>query len=491
LPGRKVQLGVISSGMQTVVGADGLRPEKATLFGPCRVIPQEYPNLTCCSVDFTIERSDQIAQLAEWAIREMLSRDGSNVVAYRRGRRFVQAFERLAFPEASTPSLIRPRGAYLITGGLGGVGLALAKYLAGSVQARLALLGRSSFPERADWQRWLESHPANDETSIRIRTIREAEERGASVLVIRADTSNHTEMRRAVDRVYRQYGALHGVIHAAGVAGGGLLQLRTASAADAVLSAKAKGALVLHEILKHSDLDFVVFCSSLSSVLGGVGQADYAAANAYVDALAQHCWDRGIHAISINWDTWSDVGMAVNAKLPKSLLGSEARALERGMSSEEGVEAFARVLQAGMPQVIVATTSFEAALQAQRATAAATKPASCEQEGAGATCQAAAAVSTSPKSPAPLADDVERTIAKIWEKLLGVDRVSSYDNFFDLGGHSLLGSQLLDELRSAFDIELPLRSLFEVPTVAGMAERLRSVSWSMEPPDRRGDAAAD
>ncbi|HRI49612.1 MAG TPA: SDR family NAD(P)-dependent oxidoreductase, partial [Pseudomonadota bacterium] len=148
---------------------------------------------------------------------------------------------------------------------------------------------------------------------------------GAEVRVARADVTDLVAMQTAVDAAVARFGPIRGVIHSAGVPGGGVIQRRSHEAAAAVLAPKVTGTLVLDTIFRHRDLDFFVLCSSLSSVLGGFGQADYSAANAFLDAFAHHrsARSRGLSA-AINWDAWREVGMAVDAAHKRAT--GEARA---------------------------------------------------------------------------------------------------------------------------------------------------------------------
>ena len=468
----------ISSEMHTVLEADGAHPEKATLLGACRVIPQEYPRISCSSIDVVVGPHDTLPRLAAMLLRETAAGSHEELVAIRNGRRWVQSFQRMHLDSSrKLPAALRSGGTYLITGGLGGIGLALASYLGTTVQAKLALLSKTAFPERHAWQAWLDSHDAEEKISSRIRAIQKIESAGGQVLVVSADVANVSELSNALRKVELEFGPVHGVIHAAGVPGGVSIRLRSGAAADPVLSAKAKGALILQQAFEHHNLDFLIFCSSLSSLLGGT-QADYAGANAFLDALAQRLWRRNVRAISINWDAWKEVGMAAQAQF-----GNE-RLLARAMSSNEGVQIFARVLEAQSPQVAVATTDFDTALRHRPSI-------STIASGPALPASAIAGSESRPVADAPrAADDVERVLAEIWKELLGVKQVTLFDNFFDLGGHSLLGTRLLDKLRGRFQVELPLRSLLEVPTIAGMAERIRSVSWAMGRSPARTDTTA-
>lgn len=140
---------------------------------------------------------------------------------------------------------------------------------------------------------------------------------GAEVLVVSADVVKHEQMEKVLQQTYDKFGELHGVIHAAGVAGGGMIQLKTPEMANKVLSPKVTGTLVLGEVLQDAKLDFFVLCSSLQSIMGEFGQVDYCAANAFLDAFAQYYTAKyNVFTTAINWDLWEDVGIKVNTAIP-------------------------------------------------------------------------------------------------------------------------------------------------------------------------------
>ena len=293
----KLNIYVVSNNLQEVTGEEELCPEKATLLGPCRVITQEYQNIVCRSVD--VELSER---LVEHLLAELTSESSDRVVAYRGRHRWVQDFEHIRFESVDQTALkLRDRGVYLITGGMGGMGLEFARYLAESARARLVLVGRTPLP-------------ADDE---RIRAIEDA---GGEVVIEAADVTDETRIKDVVEQARKRFGEINGVIHAAGVAGGGIIQIKTPAMAATVLAPKVNGTRVLDRALNDTHLrgapplDFFIMCSSRASILGGFGNVDYCAANAYLDAFAHYkrATDRSA-AISINWDAWQSVGMLVKS----------------------------------------------------------------------------------------------------------------------------------------------------------------------------------
>ncbi len=294
-----LRIDVVSSQMQEVVGGDLLWPEKAALLGPLKVIPKEIPGVSCRSIDTLPAASPrERTALIERLCEELLADSNDQVVAWRGSHRWVQTFEPVRLGEAGESgdlARLRPGGCYLITGGLGGIGLSIAELLARTVRAKLVLLGRSGLP------------------ASRVRQVARLEDLGAEVLVLAADVASEEEMRRAVGAARERFGRIDGVVHAAGVSTGAFLQLRSAEAAAAVLAPKVQGTRVLEAVLG-DEPDFLVVCSSRSALFGQAGGADYCAANAFLDAWAHACRSAGgPFTLAIDWCAWRQVGMLAAA----------------------------------------------------------------------------------------------------------------------------------------------------------------------------------
>jgi amino acid adenylation domain-containing protein len=463
LPEEPLQIKVISNHLHEVTGEEFLSPAKAILLGPCRVIPQERPNIQCTNVDVGDgQPADEYAQLL---VKELTAGTTDAVVAYRGTHRWVRTFERIKLgkTEHFKPPL-REGGVYLITGGLGGIGLVLAEYLAQSVHAKLVLISRTGLPEREKWQDWLGTHEAQNEVSQKIRKVQSLENQGSKVLVLRADVADRNQMKAAIEQTHGQFGQIQGVIHAAGIAGDRMITLlKKPDLAAGVMAPKVEGTLLLGQLLGESKLDFFVLCSSLSAQLGGIGLVDYAGANAFLDAYAQK-YRSERNVISINWGGWQGVGMAVNAEVPFYLKDARERNLLLGILPEEGKEAFSRILGSSQSQVIVSSQDLTVLMQRS------------DRDGESVISEQLTKSSGKPTHPRPdLSNDyvvpgnsTEQTIADIWQELLGVANVGIHDNFFELGGNSLMAVTLIERMwRKGLHVDA--RGLFSRSTVAELA----------------------
>ncbi len=493
LSGREVEGGirvdVVTTGMHDVLGDRPKNAARATALGPCMTMNLELAGVTARSFDVDDGAS------ADDVFRELTSETEQPVVALHSGRRWTLTHEPTHLP-ASKAQPVKDGAVVLVTGGLGGIALSLGAELARESQAKLVLVTRSGLPARDAWEAWCQEHGEEGRTSEKIRGVLELEKLGAEVLVLAADSSDASQMRAAVDAATERFGRVDGVIHAAGIAASGIVELKTREQAEAVLAAKVRGTEVLREVFEGKPLDFVLLCSSISSVCVGFGQVDYFAANAYLDSVA-HSWrrDEGTHVVAVNWDAWQEVGMAVNTEIPEAMRAGRAADLKLGISPSEGRDAFRRILATDLPQVIVSPRDlfgredYRARFEL-RPQADAGDDFADEHEAVAAPARATSprpTLSTEFEEPT---SETETDIAAIWADLLGLDRVGIRDDFFELGGNSLVMMQVNVRLRSVFGVSLPIRELFETPDVAAMSERIdaiRFVSGARESDDSSED----
>ncbi|MFF5204857.1 SDR family NAD(P)-dependent oxidoreductase [Streptosporangium sp. NPDC000396] len=328
-----VHLDVVSSGTTDAQG-DLIRPEHATLAGIVRVVPLELPGLTVRHID--ADPKTGAAQTAD-LVDELLRPADEAEVTLRGGRRWVTDYTQVPLKEEPEGRpVVREEGRYLITGGIGGIGITLAEDFARRARARLALLSRGGLPPREEWDTHLAVHGGTDRTGRAILAIRRMEQAGAQVLVLAADVTDPAELTAVRKQIDAEFGGLDGIVHAAGLPGGGMAEVKDRAAATAVLAPKIAGTLALTQAFGDLPLDWVALCSSVTSVVGGFGQVDYCAANNFLDAYARgaHGWRAPV--VSQNWGGWTEVGMAVEVSAPdgfRAARGGVAEAVDHPVLS--------------------------------------------------------------------------------------------------------------------------------------------------------------
>ncbi len=488
----RLQIGVISNNMQEVTDGDLTMPEKATLLGACKVIPREYPHIEIRSIDVVIPNIERRrALLVEQLLGELAVVSSDTVIAYRGRRRWLQTFEPAPHgPVDPARDRLRKGGVYLITGGLGGVGTMLSRHLAESLGAHLALIGRSPFPDRRDWQHWLSNHDAGDPTSQKIHKLIEIERLGGKVLALSADVADLDAMRHAVARVEREFGPIDGVIHAAGISPSGPIRNLTSDKSREVLAPKVEGTLVLEEIFRERELSFMLLMSSTSSVLGHQGNADYCAGNTFLDAYAHHQnAHSGFTVVAVNSDAWSDAGMAARELESKP----DPRTSDLMLSYADGIEGLRRILSGDMfSQIVLSPRDFLGELdkvhEFEVLTASAWEPQvastpvvvspssavapSVEPPRPVAVSAPAAELPKEPAAPPPAVSTTLHTVKELWQDSLGIAEIGPHDDFSELGGDSLLATMIASKLRRVLKVAVSPQLFNEEPTITRMTAAL-------------------
>ncbi|GHF63526.1 polyketide synthase [Kitasatospora xanthocidica] len=437
----EVRLGVLTAGAFPAAPGERPRPAAALLSGPVQVLGEEYRNLRCTQVD--LAPGTALDEAAATAVVRAALTGPARLLALRGSTLLTRTVERAERPVPASPARVRAGSTWLITGGLGGIGLTLARSLARAGAARLVLIGRGAGDQSA---------------ATALDALREA---GAEVLAVRADVTDAESLNRALDQARSAFGRIDGVIHAAGVPGGGSVELRSDDSMRAVLAPKTAGLRHLLDALQPGEAEVLVLCSSLATLIPTYGQADYAAANAYLGAVAEAEAARGErHAVAVDWDMWAQVGMASQAEVPEALRAFQADMLAGALTPEQGARAFAALLDGPPGRAVVARVGAAVVDGALRTS---TAPGADQPRTAALPRPELATPYTAPATP------TEERLAEIYAELLGLDRVGVEDDFLELGGHSLLAAQVAARLRAEFEVDVPARVFFEGGRIADLA----------------------
>lgn len=468
-----VRISIVTTGLLQIESSDRVLPGRMTLLAPAIIIPQEYENISCRCIDVNLDTAT--AEIAcDQVLRELESPSGE-LVGYRGTTRWIRTFEPVQLAEVLDSDGLFAGGTYLITGGLGHLGLQLAAHIAKTKGTRIALLSRSRFPERETWPAWLQ-RDGDTATTRRIRRLMALETEGTEILLLSADVADIDQMKHAIQVVQSRWGGLNGVIHLAGITGESAMNLIsdiTTGEFERQLHPKAKGLEVLEAVVAPLAPRFCVLFSSTAAVLGGIGSVAYTAANLFLDSFAQsRATVNGTRWISLNWDGWLLQG---EEKTHSSLQTS----LDRyAMTPEESWQCFCRVVAAsGLAQIVVSTGNLTQRLKLwlHRSPKQASEQSASHQES---TRQVRTALGTPFVAPS---NELEQAVLSVWKKILGTNEIGIHDNFFDLGGNSLVGMKMIAELRRVLNIEIPLMALFKGPTVFALCEVIQNQEPSLAP----------
>ena len=362
LPAADIRLFILTSALFSVNGSGPIDPLKATLLGPCRVIPKEMPRVHCRLIDLPVEDDQSPDEdLTAHLVAEFGQATTDQVVAYRDGERWLQTFSQARPADATTVGAapgLKKSGIYLITGGFGDLGGLITNHLARAYQARLVLVGRTELPPREEWEARTGSSAHGDPIASRIGQILDLEALGAEVLTVSADVADRMQMDQAIQQTIARFGRFDGVIHAAGVLNDGIIPFKTRRDVEASFAAKITGTLVIEAVTKHLDLDFVALFSSTHAILAPPGQIAHSAANSFLDQFAQSRFDGAPRRyLTINWPLWHKVSLVGVDGGPWL---QEARA--NGIGSADGIKAFEHALRCPSPQVILSPKNFADAI---------------------------------------------------------------------------------------------------------------------------------
>ncbi len=458
------RLRIVTRGSQSIDGY-ATQPGGNSLWGMGRVIALENPDVWAGAIDLAPEAvSGEVAEL----LKELFAENAEDHVALRGAQRLVAELAPFKGKLPDGEISLRKEATYLVTGGLGGVGLEVADWLTERGAGVVALVARSAPGAEAQ------------------KRIAAMEARGASVLVFQGDVTRQQD----VERIFADLKAqppLAGVIHSAGVLKDGILTQLAWEDFTRTLDPKVRAVWNLHLATRSLNLDFFALFSSIAALFGSPGQANYAAANGFMDAFAAWRHSQGLPAVSIAWGPWAEVGMAANIKEAAAKRGWRAEGLG-AVDLKNGLNVLGQVLRMDaahiavapfrMPRLfeqfpLMAKQTIFAALAKRHAPAAAEKTE--DQNEALAKIQNAAEADRRTL----LANFVKEQVART----LGFDVTAPIDaekGFFDLGGDSLTSVQLRNRMQSALGKNLPTTFVFDYPTVRAITEYLAAevFGWS-------------
>lgn len=447
-------------------------PHNSSFFGLAKVLPLEYKTLNIKCID--IDQSTAPFQILEEITRYKLK--GSNAfdqVAYREGIRFKEQLDYLKIEAIEDRLLpIHNRATYLISGGMGALGLAVADHLAKKEKINLVLLGRTTLPPKETWENIL-VEGINKKLCHQIRMIKQIEEHGANVRLYSCDVSNMDSMQETLMKIGQDVGKISGIIHAAGIAGDGFIILKNEETFRNVVDVKTKGTWILEKLFRKDLPDFFISFSSISSFITQPGQGDYVAANQYLDSFTFLGKDSPTTKISINWAAWRDIGMAVHYGL------ENIEGIYSAISTDTALEAFDQVFSKKVSRIVIGEFNYNTLSKEKH---------KLPLELSHSILNDIKSLAKNDKNVAELSyknqntqvtilgksiNKITRTeekLSQVWANVLGIDKIMIYKNFSDMGGDSILAIRLLEEMEKVFPSVLNISDIFTYPNVSSLSE---------------------
>lgn len=461
----KIQIGVFTEYAYSIGEQDRVVPIHAAVLEFCRVFQTEAPNLVFHCMDSDAETEKKAILYAFIAGR------GKRRMAFRQNKMYEEILEKASIKRKDKKQLrFKEGGAYIITGGTGGIGFLLAQAIALKNKVAICIISRHGLTEKqaVKYSKLLE----------RIKNS------GSKITFYKADAGSQKQMEAVINSI-RQSGRISGIIHCAGVAGDGYVMNKEVETFTEVLAPKVAGICLLDQLTRQDEPEFFVSCSSYVTLLPFPGQTDYTAANAYLNAYTGYLRKEGVPAYSINWPGWRETGMAYERGIENSLLC-------KSIENETGLRYFEEILTSGDVDVIYPISldyGFLLSVQDQLDVhlgldilqSLERYKKSAVTQNVQKTPQAKDKVKLSGRSSG-VYSKTEEILAGLWGRTLNVSEIDIFDSFHNLGGNSLLATRLFQELETEYAHQLHITDIFTYPSVAKMSEYLESV---LEAVDRK------
>lgn len=431
-----LQIAIISNQTQSVTGIEFLSPQKTTLLGICKSIAHQYPNLALHHIDVVAPKSGtrQEIQLVEHILNEVTTKTSDLALAYRGNQRWIPHFEAIRLEQdTETNKALPENGVYLFINALSNVGLALVESFAQMHHAKIILTIDSTFPQNHEWQHILTTNSASDDVCQKIRKLQALEALNFQFLILCADTTNEQHLDTVIAKTVELHKTVNGVFYF------------TNSGENSI-----RGLLALEKTLQDRGADLCLVISSLLS-----NSTEDIVSDIFADAFVHHhnqtnqnCW------LKINWDNniyheQKPIAIKVNLELLRRIISKQIA-----------------------NHVVVSTIDLTTRLEQLHQNLALGENQINSQ-----VADKANSLYPRPNLATPYiapSNEIEQQIANVWQKVFGFEKVGIDDNFFDLGGDSLLAVQVTAELKNLLNKEIPVVSLYEGLTIRSLAELLNS-----------------
>lgn len=457
---KHIDILIAATQIASVLKQDLPSPEKTTLLGATRVIPQEYANFSARVIDLEyreIERNSIL--LAQHLVKETLLINDNiyeSEIAFRKNYRWLLKYIHLDTSSKTQVNRLRQNGVYLITGGTGSFGIITAKHIAKQTKGHIILTTRKKYPSENQWQKIITNTNWNDQLKDKIIQLMELRELCSSLSIVECDVSNETQVLNTIKALKKKFGSINGVIHAAGIPGIGIAQLKTQEEAEHVFQSKIYGTFILQKALqKETNLDFFIMYSSLSAIMGVLGHVDFAAATIYQNTIAlNNIFPSKTLVNAINWSEWADshgIGIEMISNQPPEFLAILAKTT---ILSRQALQILDWVISNNNKQITISKIDIHEQIQKFY------------------DYRNSITTANNLQKNSPL--DINQQLTKIWSNLLKIDKINTDDDFFSLGGHSLLAIKLVANIKDLFNVTIALQQIYELKTIKQQTDYIKA-----------------
>ncbi|SHJ63210.1 Ketoacyl-synthetase C-terminal extension [Clostridium cavendishii DSM 21758] len=442
-------------------------PYNAALIGLSKVINIENESIKCKAIDLDEKTNNSVI------LDEIKNTSDYKIVCYREGSRYVQLLEETSIENEIVKEIpIKKNGVYVITGGAGGIGLEICKYLAAKSEITLILVNRTKFPEKDQWDEIVKSNK-NFKLVSKIKNIQNLIRTGTNIELRCADVTNFIEMRELINDIREKHGEINGVIHAAGVGSFRTIKEIDVKNFSEVFDPKVKGTVILDQLTMEDPLDFFVLFSSIATVFPAFGQSHYVAANAFMDSYSVYRNKIGKYTLCINWTTWKDTGMACDN-------GINIDTIFKAIPNDKAISGFKNALKAGIKQIIIGQLNYNSSKvnlidkKSIKLSDEIEKKISFRKKND--TLEKHMKNKNIKKEVKIIGKDngkynkVERTLAEICSEQLGFSDINIYESFFELGADSIMIKKIHEEINNKFPNIVEVVDLFEYSSINKLAQ---------------------
>jgi acyl-CoA synthetase (AMP-forming)/AMP-acid ligase II/NAD(P)-dependent dehydrogenase (short-subunit alcohol dehydrogenase family)/acyl carrier protein len=502
-----IKLQIVSSQAQAVLEKEAIAYEKGTISGLIKTIPQENPWIKTKHIDLTTTEHETNRNSI---LAELSSNCNDHEIAYRQGNRWISRLERINFAEQEKQELpFKHGGTYLLTGGLGGIGVEIAKYLLNQYHAKLILVGKTSLPERSNWEAHLQQ---DSPIANKIKTLQVLEQLTGEVTYESVDICDPIALQQIVNQNKTSWNSnLDGVIHLAGIYHEATLAEEIQSQISATLKPKVTGSWLLHQLLSDNPQAVFISFSSVAGFFSGTAIGAYASANSFLEGFSHYLrHQKAIKSYCFAWSTWEETGISKGYQM-KELIRARGYC---SMLVQQAIASFIATLHHNQEQLLIGLDGSSsyirsylhdepieiknliAYIQTQKPLLISelTKLSINDSYGVASHCRFVQLdemplndIGTIDYSKLSSRDSktnqlekknilprnaVEQQISRIWQEVLKIAQIGVEDNFFELGGQSLTATQVISRIREVLRVDLQLSTFFKMPTIADLADAI-------------------